>query len=643
MPGVDQRLAGDAALGVARHHGVEDRVGDLVADLVGVTLGDRLGREQVLALGERLDVWHARKPTEDRDAVQAVPAAGVGDEVDHQRHALEAVGLAHPVLEVVGPVADDQAAVVDLDREARRAARRPGPRSRGAGAGRGATGGGVVATDVGDEAVQLRRRDPLAARSASASAFGQQAGDVAPAQRRAGDDLGPQAQLARDPGAGVVDVGRVDVPLVEHEQRRAAGPHRQLGDAQVLGGDARRRRRRRRSRRRRARPPLGAQLRVVVDRAGDLGAAPQAGGVDQQHRPPVDLELGVDRVAGRAGALGDDHPLGAEEGVDQRGLADVGAADRPRRGRRPRRPPRRGALAEQLDQRGRAGRRVPRPCVAETAIGSPRPSPWNSAAEVLVAGAVDLVDDDEDGDVGAAQRLRQLGVAGAQPGAAVDDQQDDVGLGDRRSAPGAARPRPARSRRRGRCRRCRAARRRRRSTRRARRLRSRVTPGSAWVTASRAAGEAVDQGALADVGEADDRDGRQAAHRRCGPRLAARGATTCGRRPRPTRAPVVSISTASVGRRAGRCARGSASRSSRCALRGEHRVASSSPLCGGAAAGALLGGGGEEDLQRRVGADHGADVAALGDVAAGGDQLPLPCDHRLAHLAGGRRPARRRR
>jgi hypothetical protein len=47
--------------------------------------------------------------------------------------------------------------------------------------------------------------------------------------------------------------------------------------------------------------------------------------------------------------------------------------------------------------------------------------------------------------------------------------------------------------------------------------------------------------------------------------------------------------------------------------------------------GALLGRGGEEDLERRVGADHGADVATLGDVAAGGDQPPLLRHHRLSH------------
>ena len=59
--GVDQRLAGDAALGILGHDRVEDSVGDLVADLVGMTLGDGLGREEVLALGERLGSRHGRE------------------------------------------------------------------------------------------------------------------------------------------------------------------------------------------------------------------------------------------------------------------------------------------------------------------------------------------------------------------------------------------------------------------------------------------------------------------------------------------------------------------------------------------------------------------------------------------------------
>ena len=39
-PGGDQRLAGNAPLGILRQNGVEDRVRDLVGDLIGVPLGD---------------------------------------------------------------------------------------------------------------------------------------------------------------------------------------------------------------------------------------------------------------------------------------------------------------------------------------------------------------------------------------------------------------------------------------------------------------------------------------------------------------------------------------------------------------------------------------------------------------------------
>ena len=49
--GVDERLAGDAAVGVVAQDGVEDAVGDLVGDLVGVALRHGLGREQVLVVG----------------------------------------------------------------------------------------------------------------------------------------------------------------------------------------------------------------------------------------------------------------------------------------------------------------------------------------------------------------------------------------------------------------------------------------------------------------------------------------------------------------------------------------------------------------------------------------------------------------
>ena len=141
-----------------------------------------------------------------------------------------------------------------------------------------------------------------AARSASSIAWRRTARDAAPGERRAGHDRRAQAELLLDPRAGVVEVGAGDVPLVQGEHGRAAGLHRQLADPQVLGGDAlggvadddrdvgalgR---------------ALGAQLRVVVDRAGDLRPPAQPGGVDQDDAPPADLDLGVDRVAGGAGA-----------------------------------------------------------------------------------------------------------------------------------------------------------------------------------------------------------------------------------------------------------------------------------------------------------------------------------------------------
>ena len=142
--------------------------------------------------------------------------------------------------------------------------------------------------------------------------------------------------------------GLLQVPLVEHERGRAAGLHRQLGDAQILGGDA----------------VAGvadderdvgalggalrAQRRVVLDRVGDLRLAAHAGRVDEHQPAPVDHQRHVDRVARRAGELGDDHALLAEEAVDERGLADVGPADHGQADAS-RRPRARSSAGQQLD------------------------------------------------------------------------------------------------------------------------------------------------------------------------------------------------------------------------------------------------------------------------------------------------------
>src|SRR4029077_9323394 len=107
----------------------------------------------------------AGKPRESvrwsRASIRAAAAAAVGHEVDHQRHALEAVVLAHAVLQVVGPVADDQLAVVDLNRDPDRALANLGrvvePQAAAAARGRRRFG-----NNGGDEAVQVGGRDPLA-------------------------------------------------------------------------------------------------------------------------------------------------------------------------------------------------------------------------------------------------------------------------------------------------------------------------------------------------------------------------------------------------------------------------------------------------------------------------------------------------
>ena len=48
------RLDSDARAGIRFEQGVEDRIGDTVTDLVGVTFGDGLGREKLLTHRSRL-------------------------------------------------------------------------------------------------------------------------------------------------------------------------------------------------------------------------------------------------------------------------------------------------------------------------------------------------------------------------------------------------------------------------------------------------------------------------------------------------------------------------------------------------------------------------------------------------------------
>ena len=50
-PRVDQAVVGDAELDVVRQERIEDRVGDLVADLVGMAFGNGLAGEQIVLAG----------------------------------------------------------------------------------------------------------------------------------------------------------------------------------------------------------------------------------------------------------------------------------------------------------------------------------------------------------------------------------------------------------------------------------------------------------------------------------------------------------------------------------------------------------------------------------------------------------------
>jgi hypothetical protein len=106
-----------------------------------------------------------------------------------------------------------------------------------------------------------------------------------------------------------------------------------------------------------------------------LAAAAHARGVDQRVAASIALEVEVDRIARRAGLVERDHPLLAEERVDERRLADVGPTDDRDldrvvvRGFGVLRSERARATARAR----RARRRFP-PCAEDTGCGSPRPS-----------------------------------------------------------------------------------------------------------------------------------------------------------------------------------------------------------------------------------------------------------------------------
>ena len=257
---------------------------------------------------------------------------------------------------------------------------------------------------------------------------------------------------------------------------------------------------------------------------------------------------------------------------------------------------------------------VPRPWVAETAIGSPRPSAWSSAASGSSAAESTLLATTTTG----TSARRRISATSASPWRRPARASSTIATASasaiasrawswtaRESESAAARSTPPVSM----------------SSKRtpfhshSSALRSRVTPASLVDDRLAPAAEPVDQRRLADVRKADDRDPREPGHRvlrpaRARARVATtpsttasnRGARSCRARPRPRRP-------------AARRARASRSRASRSACAAS-TSSKRSPRLVGAPARALFVRRRQEDLQRRVGADHGADVAALGDVVA---------------------------
>ena len=141
------------------------------------------------------------------------------------------------------------------------------------------------------------------------------------------------------------------------------------------------------------------------------------------------LEHRVDRVARRARDLGDDRALLADELVVERRLADVRPAED------------RDADRVVLDRSRRFARQPVEHLVEQVAgvravqAGDrerlAEAEPVELEREALLRRVVDLVREHEHVLLRLAQDLRELLVARRDPGAGIDDEQHEVGLGDR--------------------------------------------------------------------------------------------------------------------------------------------------------------------------------------------------------------------
>ena len=246
-----------------------------------------------------------------------------------------------------------------------------------------------------------------------------------------GDQRRALPQLRLDPRPHVLDRDVGLVPLREHDERRVAGLPGHVGDGEILVDDPLARV----DQDERHVGALGglerAQLRVVVDPLALLSLSPQAGRVDQLEDPPVPLEDRVDGVPGRAGHVGDDHALRADEGVQQRRLADVRTPE-DRDADRLVADLRRALAGEQVDDA------VEQVAGAVAVQGGERERVAEAELVELdrlevLARVVDLVREHDHRLLRGPQGDRQLLVARRDPVPGVDDEEDEVGLLDRRA------------------------------------------------------------------------------------------------------------------------------------------------------------------------------------------------------------------
>ena len=262
-------------------------------------------------------------------------------------------------------------------------------------------------------------------------------------QRARREHLRAQAQLLGDAAA---DVSRsASSPPTSHLLSTSAvaqrGLHRQLGDAQVLGGDAVAGV----ADDERDVGPLGralrAQRRVVLDRVArpcsggacrrcrraSPAGRPRSSGMSIASRVVPATSETITRSSPRKRLTSEDLPTFGRPMTASRTVSSSGSSSSS------------GRSAHERSSRSP----LPRPCVADTAIGSPRPRRWNSAASARSRTESILFAATSTGIADAAQQVGELLVAGAHSGLRVDDEQRGVRRRRSRRAPGRGSSRPA--------------------------------------------------------------------------------------------------------------------------------------------------------------------------------------------------------